>query len=257
MNCAVKLNPNVASYKSQLFGEKEFVKENEEIAKARGNYMDNPSLANLISLVKALNLSLLYRESVNLLKEGIKRFDSIELKKMLAVRLLTTNEVHQAKELYLSLESELDSLYVQYRLGLASFYERDFKEAERYFYLALKAKNLNEEMEVALFYWLILARIEQNENYIDLLNEYKEKDVGHHYGYLLFILFLKKELTFEDALNKAEDDLTLSILLSGTFIYSLTRDEKIKERSRSLLLTHDRYWASFSSLPFYYLHYNQ
>ena len=257
MNCAVKLNPNVASYKSQLFGEKEFVKENEEIAKARGKYKDNPSLANLISLVKALNLSLLYRQSVNLLKEGIKRFDSIELKKMLAVRLLTTNEVHQAKELYLSLESELDSLYVQYRLGLASFYEKDFKEAERYFYLALKAKNLNEEMEVALFYWLILARIEQNEDYLDLLNEYKEKDVGHHYGYLLFILFLKKELTFEDALNKAEDDLTLSMLLSGTFIYSLTRDEKIKERSCSLLLTHDRYWASFSSLAFYYLHYNQ
>lgn len=257
MNYEVKLNPNVASYKSQLFGEKEFVKESEEIIKARGNYQDNPSLANLVSLVKALNLSLLYRESVRLLKEGVKRFNSLELKKMLAIRLLTTNEVLQAKELYLSLENVLDPLYAEYRLGLASFYEKDFKEAERYFHLALKAENLNAEMEVALFYWLILARLEREEDCLDLLNEYEEKDVGHHYGYLLFILFLKKELTFDKALNKVEDDLTLSMFLSGTFIYSLHRNEKMNERSRSLLLTHDKYWASFSSLAFYYLHYNQ
>lgn len=257
MNYAVPLSEHLASYKSQLFGEKEEVIETKEIKKAKENYKDNPSEEGLIALVKAYNSSLLYRQSARLLEEGVKRFPSLELKKMLAIRYLTTNHVDEALAIYLSLEKELDPLYAEYRLGLCYFYKGDFKEAERHFLLALKTENLNDEMEVAIYYWLILTKLEVKERYDTLLNEYQEKDVGHHFGYLLFIRFLKKEISFEEALKQIEDGLTLSLFLAGTYVYSLGRDDKMNQVSESLLLSHPKYWASFSSLAFYYLHYNK
>lgn len=244
---------------SQYLNNNDNIKDSMQVKKAKQAIIKKGKNENtLMELYKGLCLQLRYQEAISCCKEMLAiNPNSYQIKRLLAIRYLTTFQNEKAYDLFLKLEKETnDYLDIYYRLGLCLFYEQKYDESIKYFQKGLEYSKDNDEMYIACLYWYLFALIKLNKNINIALNLFNNLNVSHHKGYQYAIeLFLNENIEQLDEKSKS-DDLTRIMYLLGKYYYFILKKEPSKANDiLKEALTISKYWASFAGLDFWNIYF--
>lgn len=254
-HCHPIINDNCSSAIFQYLNKKENIADSDDVILAKQEIIKfGKNEETLMKLYKALCLQLRYQEAITCCKEMLNiNPTSYKIKRLLAIRYLTTFQNDKAYDLFLKLENETnDYLDIYYRLGLCLFYMQKYDECIKYFIKGLEYSKDNQEMYVACLYWYLFALIELKQDITVVLNLFTNLTITHHKGYQYAIeLFLNKDIKQLDKKAKS-DDLTRIMYLLGKYYYFIWKNESIKANEMlKEAITIKKYWASFSGLGFW------
>jgi len=172
-----------------------------------------------------------------------------ELQILLAGRYLTTCQVDEALEIYLTLDPSHFDFMLPYRIGLCYFYKAEYEKAKPYFLEGIKTTDDNPDMYIAFIYWYLFCFVELGQDVTPALSLYKDCFVIHHAGYEYAIrMFLgDEEWEFEE--NSMHDNLTRIMFLFGLYEYcKWKKEDDIAPRVYEACLECSEYWASYSGI---------
>lgn len=251
----VHLSDIRSSVQHELMGKDERITDSKEVLAAKENLnIEGKTIDNYLALTSALCLQLRYNEVIDVCKEALSiEPNNFKVKRLLALRYLTTGHNDEALALFTELKAEsFDPLDIAYRLGLCQFYKGNYTSASDLFLEGINYCQDRPEMYIACLYWYLFCLVELKKDITPALKLYHEMDVGHHVGYLLAVeLFLGKK--DEDLKEQSKsNNLTRIMYLFGLYHYYLyTNESLLAKKTFDEGIACDEYWASFSGMGFW------
>lgn len=238
-----------AGWKSQLLCEAEEIAPTEEVL----SLLKAESFEELLSLGKALDRQLRYRESIEVYTRAIALDPmSLEALRLRAGRYLSTLQVKNAlRDFAGCLSLGGDKAEIWYRMGICHYFAGEYREAMEVLERAYPL--FDEEMGVAVMYWHTMAALREKKSPSLLYRGYEDDmDIGHHTAYHFAMSAAAGKLGWdeiEDRLAREEDDLEYSIMAYGAAQVGKSRGHgEEAEKLLETVLDRDSFWISFGWL---------
>lgn len=209
----------------------------------------------LLALGDALAFQMRYREALKFYEKARNLYPcDYEAHRKCAIRYMSIMEIEKSEKEFLWCgERTDDNLDIVYRLALCKFYKADFETAKQLFLKCLPLCANNDEMLIAVIYWLLICFVKLNESYEYALSLFSENIIaGHHVGYMQAVrLFAYDDASAVDAIN-SNDELNMSMYLYGLYNYYLAKGRKISaEIVFDDTIKLNKYFSSFAYLGAY------
>lgn len=225
------------------------VEDNTAVAQARQQLANSTNADNYVALGDALCKQLRYRQAIDCYDQALAMDSNHRLAhRRRAIRYLTLLRTREAYKAFCQCQTMgFDALDCLYRLALCCYYEGQFERCQQLMTECIPLCHTNNEMHVAVVYWLALSLIRQGKSYTLALDKWNgSTDVGHHLGYLYLLQLLSTGKKPQDNMHP----LTQCIYQYGEYCLMLHKDNKRQANAflQQYLVNNKTYWGSFAYL---------